>query len=251
MIKTFKTKEEFNNYNEGLDSGNICYIEQDESIHFVTNNIDGDYKVYNCKIEYVEAKDDDDVITLNYNIPYEPRQVGKLWKTANLNRTFTANIWQPISLPFDVSADEIERAFGSDTLIVQFKEILKKDDVYHLYFQASKGIDIKAGHPYFIKPTLVDNQGKAIDANVTLHNVVEPANVEPHTQLVHCDSNYFGIYPTFTDDVAIYYGDFFLSNVGEWRTWSGTTPTNYLRYRTIVKNLCGIDYTKTNLHILL
>lgn len=48
MIKTFETLEEYNNYTaDGLKSGDIYYVKEDGSIHFYTNNIDGEAKVYN------------------------------------------------------------------------------------------------------------------------------------------------------------------------------------------------------------
>lgn len=47
MIKTFETLEEYNNYTaDGLKSGDIYYVKEDGSIHFYTNNIDGEAKVY-------------------------------------------------------------------------------------------------------------------------------------------------------------------------------------------------------------
>lgn len=50
MIQKFKTLEEYNNYTDSgttLHSGIIYFIEEDESMHFYTNNIDGEAKVYN------------------------------------------------------------------------------------------------------------------------------------------------------------------------------------------------------------
>lgn len=49
MLQTFRTTEEYNNYTgngENLNSGILYYVEEDNSGHFATNNIDGEYKVY-------------------------------------------------------------------------------------------------------------------------------------------------------------------------------------------------------------
>lgn len=48
MIKIFDTLQQYNNYTEdGIKSGIIYYVKEDGSIHFYTNNIDGEAKVYN------------------------------------------------------------------------------------------------------------------------------------------------------------------------------------------------------------
>lgn len=49
MIKVFNTDSEYNVYsnnNTNLDSGILCYIKENETAHFSTNNIDGEYKIY-------------------------------------------------------------------------------------------------------------------------------------------------------------------------------------------------------------
>lgn len=49
MLKIFETNEEYNNYIQSeplLISGVLYYIKEDNSAHFSTNNIDGEYKIY-------------------------------------------------------------------------------------------------------------------------------------------------------------------------------------------------------------
>lgn len=47
MIKTFKTPKEFEQYTEGkLTAGVVYYVESNQSVHFVTNVIDGKFKKY-------------------------------------------------------------------------------------------------------------------------------------------------------------------------------------------------------------
>lgn len=49
MLKIFETNEEYNTYSDNntkLDSGVLFYIKEDETAHFATNNIDGEYKIY-------------------------------------------------------------------------------------------------------------------------------------------------------------------------------------------------------------
>lgn len=48
MIQIFNKITDYEQYtNNGLKSGTIYYVKEDESIHFYTNNIDGTAKVYN------------------------------------------------------------------------------------------------------------------------------------------------------------------------------------------------------------
>lgn len=48
MIKVFDTTKEFETYSaDGLKSGELCYVTEDKTAHFRTNNIDGVDKDYN------------------------------------------------------------------------------------------------------------------------------------------------------------------------------------------------------------
>lgn len=48
MIKVFDTTKEFETYSaDGLKSGELCYVAEDKTAHFRTNNIDGIDKDYN------------------------------------------------------------------------------------------------------------------------------------------------------------------------------------------------------------
>jgi hypothetical protein len=47
-MKCFKTKQEYETYAiGGLKSGDICYVVEDNSVHFRTNKIDGTTRTYN------------------------------------------------------------------------------------------------------------------------------------------------------------------------------------------------------------
>ena len=48
MIKVFDTKQDYQTYSGGgLKSGELCYVAEDKTAHFRTNNIDGVDKDYN------------------------------------------------------------------------------------------------------------------------------------------------------------------------------------------------------------
>lgn len=63
MIKVFETTEDYNIYApNGLPSGEIGYVKDDESVHFRTNNIDGETKNYSFtqtkQVEMTQAQYD-------------------------------------------------------------------------------------------------------------------------------------------------------------------------------------------------
>jgi hypothetical protein len=48
MIKVFDKSKEYETYSlNGINSGELCYVKEDKSAHFRTNNIDGSDKTYN------------------------------------------------------------------------------------------------------------------------------------------------------------------------------------------------------------
>lgn len=51
MVKSFKTNSEYESYvSGGLIAGELYWVEEDKSVHFRTNNIDGTDKVYNIGV---------------------------------------------------------------------------------------------------------------------------------------------------------------------------------------------------------
>lgn len=51
MVKSFKTNSEYESYvSGGLIAGELYWVEEDKSVHFRTNNIDGKDKVYNIGV---------------------------------------------------------------------------------------------------------------------------------------------------------------------------------------------------------
>lgn len=48
MIKIFNKTADYETYSaNGINSGELCYVKEDKSAHFRTNNIDGEDKTYN------------------------------------------------------------------------------------------------------------------------------------------------------------------------------------------------------------
>ena len=52
MLKKFELLEDYENFvsSQSLNSGVVAYVEEDKSVHFTTNNIDGELKSYDSLI---------------------------------------------------------------------------------------------------------------------------------------------------------------------------------------------------------
>ena len=66
-------------------------------------------------------------------------------------RTFTADVWESICLPFSVSEQEMTRVFGSDYILVTCDGLYENSD--NLLFVRHANRYVEAGRPYLIKPT--------------------------------------------------------------------------------------------------
>ena len=77
-------------------------------------------------------------------------------KTVNVTlsgRTFKADTWASLVLPFSVSVAQVEKVFGAHTDIIHFDDIKTWGDAYKLYLKRHWHKMIVAGTPILIKPT--------------------------------------------------------------------------------------------------
>ena len=74
-----------------------------------------------------------------------------------LNRTFKANTWNSICLPFSMNNNAMEKVFGKGTRVVLLRDVQDKEKMESkkttANFIAHEHQDIIAGYPYFIYPT--------------------------------------------------------------------------------------------------
>lgn len=95
MIKVFNTLSEYNTYVEGgLVSGDLYYVKEDDSVHFQTNNIDGELAVYDFapdsgESEFVPVLVD---ATFTANGTYDPAD----YEATGFD-TVTVNVAAPVS----------------------------------------------------------------------------------------------------------------------------------------------------------
>ena len=74
---------------------------------------------------------------------------GKKYEEATLQRTFKANTWTTLVLPFSVSASEVKNAFGDNTQVLHYRTIQGRT----MYFFKHYHQMIVAGTPVLIKPS--------------------------------------------------------------------------------------------------
>ena len=82
-----------------------------------------------------------------------------------LNRTFKKNQWTTLTLPFNLTEEEVQRIFGAGTQLIQLNNGTINGNAARLEFIYHEIQNVLPGHPYLIKPTLTDITN---DANVTV-----------------------------------------------------------------------------------
>ena len=82
-----------------------------------------------------------------------------------LTRTFTPNQWTTLTLPFNLTEEEVQKIFGKGTQLIQLNKGTINGNAARLEFIYHEIQNVLPGHPYLIKPTLTDITN---DANVTV-----------------------------------------------------------------------------------
>lgn len=78
---------------------------------------------------------------------------GKTFEHITLTRSFTANRWNTICLPFNASEKQVEAVFGVGTHLIIYDGIKNVDGKNIAQFLRHVDQNILAGQPYFIYPT--------------------------------------------------------------------------------------------------
>ena len=110
---------------------------------------------------------------VNYKYTIGGKEVGKVagvfipqFKEITLNRTFKKDLWTTLTLPFNLTEEEVQKIFGAGTQIIMLdKATLSSDGGARLHFIYHEIQNVLPGYPYLIKPTLTDITN---DANVSV-----------------------------------------------------------------------------------
>lgn len=73
-----------------------------------------------------------------------------------LNRTFKKNQWTTLTLPFNLTEEEVQRIFGAGTQLIQLNNGTINGNAARLEFIYHEIQNVLPGHPYLIKPTGVE-----------------------------------------------------------------------------------------------
>ena len=83
-----------------------------------------------------------------------------------LKRTFKPNQWTTLTLPFNLTEEEVQRIFGAGTQLIQLNNGTINGNAARLEFIYHEIQNVLPGHPYLIKPTgVVDDTNDAKDGN--------------------------------------------------------------------------------------
>lgn len=80
------------------------------------------------------------------------------------------NGWNTLSLPFDMTAQQLDENFGSDCQLEQLVGVDKKGNTIYLYFQDVKDGGVKANTPYLLHYTGTSANVRMVVPGVTLTN---------------------------------------------------------------------------------
>ena len=95
-------------------------------------------------------------------------KMGKLVNATMKNRSFTANVWNTISLPFSVTESQLTSIFGTGYVLKEFSGV----DGTNMLFTTPEGNTITGGVPYLIKPT------QNVSGDIVFENVIVIANAK-------------------------------------------------------------------------
>ena len=73
-----------------------------------------------------------------------------------LNRTFKPNQWTTLTLPFNLTEEEVQSIFGAGTQLIQLNKGTINGNAARLEFIYHEIQNVLPGHPYLIKPTGVE-----------------------------------------------------------------------------------------------
>lgn len=88
------------------------------------------------------------------------------YRSITFTRNFKPNQWTTLTLPFNLTQEEVQKIFGNGTQIIMLdKATLSSDGGARLHFIYHEIQNVLPGYPYLIKPTLKNIEN---DANVSV-----------------------------------------------------------------------------------
>lgn len=160
--------------------------------------------------------------TIDEDKPFNPITAGI--SDVSLRRTFNANVWNTLVLPFDLSAEQVLKTFGTNTKIADYIGAKRQQDgSYTLCFEVST-TGIKANTPVFIR----DTEAKE---SYEIHKVT--VTNQPPT----CLKSGFDFIGTY-NETKLNVNDYFISSDNKFYQANGTEPlkATHAAFRSSVQN---------------
>lgn len=170
------------------------------------------------KLELADNADNSTTISTAY-------KTKEFYRDAKLTRTFKANTWASLVLPFSMNEKKFEEVFGTGAKCLHFTDVNTETNTVNLthhYYNM-----IVAGRPVFVLPT--KDVSDAEIADITL----QAKDVRSTT------SNGFEFVPSY-DNATISKNDLYLNNANAIKYLSKESAT-YPGMRSYIKNNAGYD----------
>lgn len=162
--------------NAKTGTGNVVKYEFDvkasETYYLFSNNSAMSF----CGASFIPADvQPDGSLSLSETEAYKAPSKATGYATITLTRALKANQWNTLTLPFNMTENEVKTAFGEGTQIIILNEANTSGDVVNLRFMYHEIQNILAGYPYLIKPTKevsgISVGNKQIDPEITQNNI--------------------------------------------------------------------------------
>ena len=125
---------------------------------------------------------------VNYNYTINGTEVGKVagvfipqFKKITLNRTFKAGQWTTLTLPFNLTEDEVQSIFGAGTRLVMLHDATLQNGGARLTFIYHEIQNVLPGYPYLIKPKMDVNSFTANNKCINPHIDQFEVKTTPYT----------------------------------------------------------------------
>lgn len=157
-----------------------------------------------------------------------------------LDRSFAANTWNSICLPFSMNKNAMEEVFGEGTRVVLLRDVQDKANMSSglttANFIAHENQDIIAGYPYFILPTKAVEKittNAYIPTTTASIPVISGLGFKTTTGVAIGTDNYGGLEEySFTGTLTgmpVEQGSYYMNTSGNLARYTGTSTTAKLK----------------------
>lgn len=182
-------------------------------------------------------------IILDENSPFAPTASGKF--DVLVKRTFKANQWSTICMPFAINATILKAAFGEDATyelaqLENFETTKSGDDITGITVNFKSVAGAKAGTPCIIKVNkdISDFTLTQVTLNTSNSTVLDQTETDEET---FEDVTIWAMTGTYVAQTTVPDKSLFLSGNNFWYSTGATKMKGYRAYITLKDKLSGID----------